>query len=351
MHTRRFLSLALVLAASGEARAQTAPPAAAPASPPPSMPTGASVVLPAVTVTAPRALEAEPTDAASRAARLGRDAEHAADRAAGRDARGGARPDRHPALGRGQSQPVLPARLQPRPRHRPRHLARRHADQHAHPRPRPGLCRRQLPDPRAASTSMLVRKGPYWAEEGDFASAGSLHLAYADRLETQPRARRPAAASATGAGWPPARWRVGHGTLTAAGEIVRYDGPWQVPDAMRKYNGFLRYSEGTADNGFAVTALAYTNSWHSTDQIPQRAVLRRQRSTASAPSTRPTAATPSAIRCRRAGAASDETSRQHDRRLLHLLDPQPLQQLHLLPGQSRPTATSSSRPTSARSWA
>jgi hypothetical protein len=61
--------------------------------------------------------------------------------------------------------------------------------------------------------------------------------------------------------------------LTGAGEIVRYDGAWDVPDAARKYNGFLRYTEGTADNGLAITALAYTNSWHSTDQIPQRAVL------------------------------------------------------------------------------
>src|SRR3954465_2730483 len=32
--------------------------------------------------------------------------------------------------------------------------------------------------------SMLIRKGPYWASEGDFASAGSLHMAYANRLET-----------------------------------------------------------------------------------------------------------------------------------------------------------------------
>ena len=54
-----------------------------------------------------------------------------------------ARPDRHPAFRRRQSQPVLPARLQSRPRHRPRHLGRRHAGQHAHPRPRPGLRRHQ----------------------------------------------------------------------------------------------------------------------------------------------------------------------------------------------------------------
>ena len=27
---------------------------------------------------------------------------------------------------------------------------------------------------------------------------------------------------------------------------MRYDGPWDIPDALRKYNGVLRYSEGTA---------------------------------------------------------------------------------------------------------
>ena len=56
------------------------------------------------------------------------------DRPHRRGAGGGARPDRHPAQRRGQGQPVLPARLQPRPRHRPRHHGRRHAGQHAHPR-------------------------------------------------------------------------------------------------------------------------------------------------------------------------------------------------------------------------
>ena len=30
---------------------------------------------------------------------------------------------------------------------------------------------------------MVVKKGPYWAEESDFASAGSLRLSYANRLE------------------------------------------------------------------------------------------------------------------------------------------------------------------------
>ena len=121
-------------------------------------------------------------------------------------------------------------------------------------------------------TSLTVKKGPYWAEEGDFSSAGTVRLAYADRLEKN-------VVLATGGMY--GYWRalvagsyaMGNGTLTAAGEMLFNDGPWQVSDNVKKFNGFLRYSEGTADNGLAVTALAYTNSWHSTDQIPARAVL------------------------------------------------------------------------------
>ena len=120
--------------------------------------------------------------------------------------------------------------------------------------------------------SLTVKKGPYWAEEGDFSSAGTVRLAYADQLEKS-------VAVATGGMY--GYWRalvagsygLGNGTLTAAGELVSYNGPWQVGDNTRKFNGFLRYSEGTPDNGIAVTALAYSNSWHSTDQIPARAVL------------------------------------------------------------------------------
>ena len=36
---------------------------------------------------------------------------------------------------------------------------------------------------------------------------------------------------------------------------------------MRKFNGVLRYSQGTADDGFSLTGMAYINRWTSTDQI------------------------------------------------------------------------------------
>jgi len=36
--------------------------------------------------------------------------------------------------------------------------------------------------------------------------------------------------------------------------------------------GVLRYSQGTATDGFTLSAMAYSNGWNSTDQVPQRAI-------------------------------------------------------------------------------
>jgi outer membrane receptor protein involved in Fe transport len=62
------------------------------------------------------------------------------------------------------------------------------------------------------------------------------------------------------------------GNLLVAAEATAYDGPWDVPDRMKKLNGVVRYSSGTADEGMSVTGMAYKNSWTSTDQIARRAV-------------------------------------------------------------------------------
>ena len=55
-------------------------------------------------------------------------------------------------------------------------------------------------------------------------------------------------------------------------ELGIYNGPWTVPDQMHKINGVLRWSQGTQENGFSVTAMAYANHWHATNQIAERAV-------------------------------------------------------------------------------
>ncbi len=51
-----------------------------------------------------------------------------------------------------------------------------------------------------------IRKGPYFADEGDFSSAGNLHIGLIDSVP-RPSRRSPPAASATGesSGWIPPR--------------------------------------------------------------------------------------------------------------------------------------------------
>jgi outer membrane receptor protein involved in Fe transport len=119
--------------------------------------------------------------------------------------------------------------------------------------------------------SVNVRKGPYFADQGDFASAGAVAIDYVNRLPKNIAEltfgsfgyRRALAAGSTA---------VGAGTLLAAFEGVGHNGPWDVPDHVRKLNGVLRYSQGTATDGFTLSAMAYSNGWNSTDQLAQRAI-------------------------------------------------------------------------------
>ena len=45
---------------------------------------------------------------------------------------------------------------------------------------------------------------------------------------------------------------------------------------MGKLNALVRYTQGTALDGFSVTGMAYSNKWNSTDQVPQRALASGQ---------------------------------------------------------------------------
>ncbi|MCK1736811.1 TonB-dependent receptor [Bradyrhizobium sp. 138] len=115
-----------------------------------------------------------------------------------------------------------------------------------------------------------VRKGPYFAEEGDFASVGSVHIGLIDRTKGLVQMSAGSFGYRRLLGMDSAK--VGDGALLVAGEIGTYNGPWDYPDNVRKLNGLVRYSQGTATDGVSVTAMAYANRWNSTDQVPQRAI-------------------------------------------------------------------------------
>jgi len=116
-----------------------------------------------------------------------------------------------------------------------------------------------------------IRKGPYFADEGDFSSVGSIHVGLLDSVSKT-------MASITAGSFGYRRIlgitsaKLGEGTLLIAGEVNTYNGPWDHPDDLRKFNGVARYSQGTAEDGFSLTGMAYANKWNSTDQIPSRAV-------------------------------------------------------------------------------
>jgi len=131
-----------------------------------------------------------------------------------------------------------------------------------------------------ADTSFLIpelvsgvqfKKGPYFADEGDFSAAGAVNINYVNDLD------RPVVEVSGGEdGWgrvlAAASPRAGTGHLLGAVEIGGFDGPWVSPDDYRKLNGVLRYSRGDSRNGVSVTGMGYWADWNSTDQVAQRAI-------------------------------------------------------------------------------
>jgi len=114
-------------------------------------------------------------------------------------------------------------------------------------------------------------KGPYFADQGDFATAGAGNINYATALDkplmsletgTYDFARALFAASP----------QVGKGHLLLAGETSTNSGPWTIPDSYRKWNGVLRYSQGDNTNGFSITAMGYRGKWNATEASPERAI-------------------------------------------------------------------------------
>jgi outer membrane receptor protein involved in Fe transport len=116
-------------------------------------------------------------------------------------------------------------------------------------------------------------KGPYYAELGDFASAGGADLQYFNVLE-QSIAQLEGGSFGYARGLFLSSPHVGAGHLLYGMELFHNDGPWEHPDDYQRINGVLRYSQGDASLGWSVTAMAYAGDWDSTDQIAARALER-----------------------------------------------------------------------------
>ncbi len=120
-------------------------------------------------------------------------------------------------------------------------------------------------------SGVRYRKGPYSVEAGDFSLAGSASMDYLGTLE------RPFAQITLG----PNNYKRGliagarsddDHTWLGALELAGHDGPWLRPEGLRKVNAVLRFSQGTRERGWNLTAMAYNSHWNATDQVPQREI-------------------------------------------------------------------------------
>jgi opacity protein-like surface antigen len=116
-----------------------------------------------------------------------------------------------------------------------------------------------------------IRKGPYFADVGDFENAGNLHVNLRDTVE-QPIEGVTVGSFGYLRTFGLGSTKLGDGNLLYAGSFTSYDGPWTSSDDMRNFSGILRYSQGTATDGFSITGQAFSNSWFSADQVALRAI-------------------------------------------------------------------------------
>ena len=114
-------------------------------------------------------------------------------------------------------------------------------------------------------------KGPYYANIGNYGSAGAAHVEYFKTLP-QNFAKVEGGTYGYGRAVFGASQKLGRGNLLYGGEAYYDNGPWKHPDAFTKVNGLLTYSQGDDANGLGITARAYHGKWHSSDQIPVSAV-------------------------------------------------------------------------------
>jgi hypothetical protein len=120
-------------------------------------------------------------------------------------------------------------------------------------------------------SGVQFRKGPYYAEDGDFSAAGSANINYLNALD-RPLVRMSAGEDGWGRVFGAASPALSGGRLLAAFELNHNNGPWTLSEDFHRMNAVVRYSRGSATDNFSVTGMGYTSGWNATDQVPARAI-------------------------------------------------------------------------------
>jgi outer membrane receptor protein involved in Fe transport len=115
------------------------------------------------------------------------------------------------------------------------------------------------------------RKGPYFADVGDFSAAGTVRFTSVDRL-AHPLIEVTAGSYGYYRALAAGSSAMGGGDLLLGLDGTLSNGPWVLDEDLRKVNALVKYSQGTADHGWSIGLTAYHATWDATDQVPQRAI-------------------------------------------------------------------------------
>lgn len=116
-------------------------------------------------------------------------------------------------------------------------------------------------------------KGPYYAQLGDFATAGAVNLKLAEKFEEsfaqisigQYGILRGVVVESPDLG---DTWRA-----VAAAELYKQEGPFKNPEGLKRFNVFLRATHDIGKTSkIQMTWMSYGSSWKASGQLPARAV-------------------------------------------------------------------------------
>jgi outer membrane receptor protein involved in Fe transport len=119
--------------------------------------------------------------------------------------------------------------------------------------------------------AIVYRKGPYYAEYGDFSAAGAADIRYKEHFDRN-------VVEGTGGEYGYGRvlaagsFKLGLGEVVYGTEYVHYDGPYDLKESFNKGNVVLRYSQKYGDGSFHFSTSGYSSRNASPDQVPERAV-------------------------------------------------------------------------------
>ncbi len=124
-----------------------------------------------------------------------------------------------------------------------------------------------------------ITKGPYFASQGDFATAGGVNMVSRDSFEHS--------SIGFGIGGSPGHGALGYRGLliaspkfegmkaTFAAEVGRSNGPFDNPENWDRYKLFNKLTFAiTPTSSLTIAEMSYGGSWHGAGQIPTRAVDR-----------------------------------------------------------------------------